>query len=74
MYGPAWGLKTPTYNEGINSRLDGLQASILSANLHLPDWTNKRIQHAATHHMHLGIKGIQRLLSGQALNIPGIYM
>jgi dTDP-4-amino-4,6-dideoxygalactose transaminase len=47
--------------EGINSRLDGLQASILSAKLrHLPDWTNKRIQHAATYHMHLaGIKGIQ---------------
>src|SRR5580698_3841896 len=33
--------------EGINSRLDGMQAAILSATLpHLPDWTKAR-QHAA---------------------------
>jgi dTDP-4-amino-4,6-dideoxygalactose transaminase len=34
--------------EGINSRLDGLQASILSAKLpHLPEWTEQRIAVAA---------------------------
>lgn len=34
--------------EGINSRMDGLQAAILSAKLpHIIDWTNKRIEKAA---------------------------
>lgn len=34
--------------EGINSRLDGLQAAILSAKLpHIHEWNNKRIEHAA---------------------------
>ena len=46
--------------EGINSRLDGLQAAILSAKLqHLADWTNKRIQNAALYNKYLkGIEGI----------------
>src|SRR5450432_2277371 len=40
--------------EGINSRLDGLQAAILSAKLrHLPEWTKKRIEHAAEYHKYL---------------------
>ena len=34
--------------EGINSRLDGLQAAILSVKLdHIEEWTAKRIEHAA---------------------------
>jgi dTDP-4-amino-4,6-dideoxygalactose transaminase len=34
--------------EGINSRLDGLQAAVLSAKLpHLAEWTEKRVQAAA---------------------------
>lgn len=36
--------------EGVNSRLDGMQAAILSAKLHhLEDWTNRRISHAAAY-------------------------
>ncbi len=46
--------------EGINSRLDGLQAAILSAKLpHLADWNAKRIQNAALYNKYLkGIEGI----------------
>src|SRR5579863_1939953 len=46
--------------EGINSRLDGLQAAILSAKLpHLAFWTEKRIQNAALYNKWLaGIPGI----------------
>src|SRR5450432_115241 len=40
--------------EGINSRLDGLQAAILSAKLrHLPEWNKKRIEHATEYHKYL---------------------
>jgi dTDP-4-amino-4,6-dideoxygalactose transaminase len=47
--------------EGINSRLDGLQAAILSAKLpHLAEWTQKRIERAALYHEYLsGIGEIQ---------------
>ncbi len=40
--------------EGINSRLDGLQAAILSAKLpYILEWTEKRISRAASYQQHL---------------------
>lgn len=46
--------------EGRNSRLDGLQAAILSAKLpHLPRWTELRRNHAATYDRLLADVGIQ---------------
>lgn len=40
--------------EGINSRMDGLQAAILSAKLpYILEWTDKRIKHAAAYRKHL---------------------
>ncbi len=47
--------------EGINSRLDGLQAALLSAKLpHLADWTRRRRAVAATYDRLLaGITGVQ---------------
>jgi dTDP-4-amino-4,6-dideoxygalactose transaminase len=43
------------YMEGINSRLDGLQAAILAAKLpFLERWTNNRIEKAALYKKHLG--------------------
>ena len=47
--------------EGRNSRLDGLQAAILSVKLkHLPEWTQKRIAVADYYLKHL--KDIQRII------------
>ena len=41
--------------EGINSRLDGIQAAILSAKLpYILEWTEKRIQNAALYQKYLG--------------------
>lgn len=47
--------------EGINSRMDGLQAAILTAKLpHILQWTEQRIKNAAVYDKHLaGIDGIQ---------------
>ena len=45
--------------EGINSRLDGLQAAILNVKLkHLPDWTEKRRQNAALYNENLRSSGL----------------
>lgn len=41
--------------EGINSRLDGLQAAILSVKLrHIKEWTDLRIKNAGLYDQHLG--------------------
>ena len=61
MYAQHGALKKHQHQiEGINSRLDGLQASILSAKLpHLASWTERRIQNAALYSKWLsGIPGI----------------
>ena len=61
MYANHGALKKPNHMmEGINSRLDGLQASILSAKLpNIIRWTEQRIKHAARYNKHLeGIKEI----------------
>lgn len=47
--------------EGINSRLDGLQAAILSAKLpHIHEWTQKRIENADKYDHYL--KGINEII------------
>jgi dTDP-4-amino-4,6-dideoxygalactose transaminase len=47
--------------EGINSRLDGLQAAILSVKLqHILEWTKKRIHNASLYDRYLeGIEGVE---------------
>jgi dTDP-4-amino-4,6-dideoxygalactose transaminase len=51
--------------EGINSRLDGLQAAILSVKLkYIQKWTDLRIQHAALYN---------KLLSGSGVETPHTY-
>jgi dTDP-4-amino-4,6-dideoxygalactose transaminase len=61
MYANHGALKKPFHKmEGINSRLDGLQAAILDAKLpYIIEWTEKRIAVAAAYNKALaGIKGI----------------
>ncbi len=61
MYAQHGALKKHQHQmEGINSRLDGLQAAILSVKLkHLAEWTNKRIANAALYNKYLAaVEGI----------------
>jgi dTDP-4-amino-4,6-dideoxygalactose transaminase len=45
--------------EGVNSRLDGLQAAVLEVKLrHLPDWNQKRRQNAALYTTYLQNSGV----------------
>jgi len=62
MFANHGALKKPNHvMEGINSRLDGLQAAILSAKLpYVLEWTEKRIANAALYNKHL--KGIQQIV------------
>ena len=63
MFANHGALKKPDHRiEGINSRLDGLQASILSAKLpHILRWTEKRIHNAALYNKYLA-------------DIPGLHL
>ena len=52
--------------EGINSRMDGMQAAILNVKLkHLPDWTNKRREIAKYY--------LDKLSETSELNLPVIH-
>lgn len=52
--------------EGFNSRLDGLQAAILSVKLrHLPDWILLRREAAATYHQYLEPLGLPLSREGE---------
>jgi dTDP-4-amino-4,6-dideoxygalactose transaminase len=59
--------------EGINSRLDGLQAAILNVKLpHLPDWTRKRQEIAQSYAESLaGIEGLS--IPSQAQNVSPVW-
>jgi dTDP-4-amino-4,6-dideoxygalactose transaminase len=65
MFANHGALKKPFHMmEGINSRLDGLQASILSAKLpYILEWTKKRIDIAALYNKHL--QGIPQIILPQ---------
>ena len=58
--------------EGINSRLDGLQAAILQVKLrHLPEWTERRRRNALLYHRHLS--GLPLITPAERENVRAVY-
>jgi dTDP-4-amino-4,6-dideoxygalactose transaminase len=58
--------------EGINSRLDGLQAAILQVKLrHLPEWTERRRRNALLYNRHLG--GLPLVTPAEGKNVRAVY-
>jgi len=67
--------RTEKYNhelEGVNSRLDGVQAAILSVKLrHLPEWTERRRKNAYRYNDHLKNSGVTT--PAEIENIKAVY-
>jgi len=58
--------------EGVNSRLDGIQAAILEAKLkHLPDWTMRRRKNAALYNEYLKDTGL--ILPVEIKDVEAVY-
>jgi dTDP-4-amino-4,6-dideoxygalactose transaminase len=58
--------------EGVNSRLDGLQAAILSAKLrHLEDWTERRRQ--AAYRYNQALTGVGVVTPIELDNVRAVY-
>ena len=64
--------------EGVNSRMDNLQAAVLNVKLrHLQQWTEQRIQHAATYTAalkHLGSKVVLPVVAEHARHVYHLYV
>jgi len=67
--------RTDTYDhavEGVNSRLDGIQAAVLTAKLrHLDDWTERRRRNARRYHE--ALKGTGVVTPCEIDDVKGVY-